>query len=231
MFTQASMLNDPFDCHPALIDFSKIPSKNTKNWPSEVVSFLESDKFRRYRENAYICSLSKVNDSLLMWSYYTKHNGMCIGLDMAKTRKYLSKMRGLFFIGCQEWEVQYKDIIERPDFFRDVKNFFHYQMTTKAKAWEHEQEVRLFSFEPSPTYMKQLPYQNEDTTPWKEVRAFLEIGGECFESVYLGINIDQKDKEKVIQVARKRNPDINIYQMTIDPDAFRLKEEVIDYCL
>ena len=249
MFTNATQLNDPFDCHPALINVKNVPRGKSKNWPPEVISFLQSDRFRRYREKSYICSLSKVCDSLLMWSYYNKHQGVCIGLDMAKTRKYCSRMSGMI-LGCQEWEVQYRNVVEKPDFYNDLADYFHYQMSTKAKAWEHEQEVRLFAYEPSPEHMRLLPGQykekdfcekikhffhkkrNEDTTiPWEEVRAFFDIGGECFESVYLGVNLNKKknaeSREKIITVARKRNPNIKIYQMTIDPEAFRLKEEMI----
>ena len=42
--------------------------------------------------------------------------------------------------------------------------------------------------------MSLLPDQNDEKGPidWKEVRAFPEIGGECFESVYLGINRDRR---------------------------------------
>lgn len=228
-FTNATQLNDPFDCHPALIDFSQVPPEKTRAWPADVNSLLESDRHRRYRELAYICSLSKVHDSLLMWSYYNGHKGVCIGLDMEKTRKYSSRMNGKF-IGCFEWEVQYKDVVEKPDYFRNLQDFFRYQMTTKAKEWEHEQEVRLFAYDPYPEHMRLLPYQDDKKGPidWKKVRAFLEIGGECFESVRLGINISKEDKEKIVKVARDRNPDIKIYQMTIDPDAFRLKEELIN---
>jgi hypothetical protein len=43
----------------------------------------------------------------------------------------------------------------------------------------------------------------------------------------LGINIEKEEKEKIIKVAKERNPDIKIYQMTIDPEAFRLKGELI----
>lgn len=230
MFTNATLLNDPFDCHPALIDFSNFPQEKCKTWPPDVVKLLESDRYRRYREEAYICSLSKVHDSLLMWSYYNCHKGVCIGLNMEESRKYLSRMMGVMMIGCDEWEVQYKDIVKKPDFFRDLKDFFHYQMTTKAKAWEHEQEVRLFSYDPSSKYMSLLPGQNDKDGPidWKEVRAFLEIGGECFDSVYLGINIRDKDKKRIIKAAKKCNPDIKIFQMTVDPEAFRLKAVLID---
>lgn len=244
MFTNATRLNDPFDCHPALIDFSDVPAERCKTWPAEVVSLIESDPYKRYREKAYICSLSKEPDSLLMWSYYNQHKGVCIGLDMEKTRKYLSRMTGLF-VGCQEWEVQYKDIVEKPNYFRNLQDFFQYQMTTKAKAWEHEQEVRLFSYDPLPIYMRLLPGQYEEnksicdkikrffkkrtatTMDWYEVHPFLDIGVECFESVYLGERINEKDKEKIIKVAKERNPEIKIYQMKIDPEAFKLKEEII----
>ena len=132
-------------------------------------------------------------------------------------------------IGCSEVEVQYKDIVEKPDYFRDAKDFFHYQLSTKAKAWEHEQEVRLFILDPSPTYMALLPGQNDDKGPiaWKEVRAFPKIGGECFESVYLGINMNADERSKRISVVQKLNSYNKIYQMGIDANAFKINTELI----
>lgn len=138
-------------------------------------------------------------------------------------------------------EVQYRDVIDKPDYFRNYfdNDLFRYQLCTKAKAWEHEQEVRLLLIDPTPAGNLNhpcfapmlLPYEpknKDEVIDWKEVRAYPKIGGECFESLYLGINIDKEEKEKIIKVARKLNPDIKIYQMTIDPEAFRLKEEIIE---
>ncbi len=229
-FTNVTQLNDPFDCHPSLIDFSDVPKEVCEGWTPEIIEELRRDPFRRTREEAWICSLSKICDSILMWSYYSKHKGICIGLDMEKVRKCLSRMHGSVMIGCSEVEVQYIDIVEKSDYFRDAKDFFHYQISTKAKAWEHEQEVRLFILNPSPTYMALLPGQNDDKGPidWKEVRAFPEIGGECFESVYLGINMNAEEKSKIICVAQKLNPDIKIFQMEIDANAFRLNTKLIN---
>lgn len=229
-FTNATQLNDPFDCHPSLIDFSDVPKEACGGWTSEIIEELRKDPFRRTREEAWICSLSKIYDSILMWSYYSKHKGICIGLNMEKVRKCLSRMHGSVMIGCLEMEVQYKDIVEKPDYFRDAKDFFHYQISTKAKAWEHEQEVRLFILNPSPAYMALLPGQNDDKGPidWKEVRAFPKIGRECFESVYLGINMNAEEKSKIICVAQKLNPDIKIFQMEIDANAFRLNTKLIN---
>ena len=229
-FTNATQLNDPFDCHPSLIDFSNVPKEACGGWTPEIIEELRRDPFRRTREKAWICSLSKIYDSILMWSYYSNHKGICIGLDMGKVREKLSHMWGGTMIGCAEVEVQYKDIVEKPDYFKDAKDFFHYQISTKAKAWEHEQEVRLFILDPSPTYMALLPGQNDDKGPidWKEVRAFPKIRGECFESVYLGINMNMDEKSKIISVARKLNPAIKIYQMEIDTHAFRLNTKLIE---
>ena len=81
-FTNATQLNDPFDCHPSLIDFSNVPKEACRGWTPEIIEELKRDPFRRIREEAWICSLSKVYDSILMWSYYSKHKGICIGLDM-----------------------------------------------------------------------------------------------------------------------------------------------------
>ena len=212
-FTNATRLNDPFDCHPSLIDFSNVPKEVCGGWTPEIIEELRRDPFRRTREEAWICSLSKIYDSILMWSYYSKHKGICIGLDMEKVRKCLSRMHGSVMIGCSEVEVQYKDIVEKPDYFRDAKDFFHYQISTKAKAWEHEQEVR---------------FDDKGPIGWKEMRAFPEIGGECFESVYLGINMNAEEKSKIICVAQKLNPNIKIFQMEIDANAFRLNTKLIN---
>ena len=248
MFTNATQLNDPFDCHPAYIHFSRRMSTPYKSLPPETVSWLEYNKRLQRRNITYICSLSKIYDSILMWSYYSKHLGICIGLDMEKTRKYLNRMTGLF-LGCPELEVQYRDVVNDPSSMKDPNDFLCYHFATKAKEWKHEQEVRLIAYDPDPIHMRLLPGQYEEESfykkfmrifqkkmdetsmDWKEVRAFLDIGGECFESVYLGVHLKEKKnaeaKEKIIKVARKCNPDIKIYQMTIDPEAFRLREEQI----
>ena len=229
MFTNATQLNDPFDCRPAYIDIPKDAIPHYRGLPSKVVSDLEYNKGLNQRDKTYICSLSKVHDSILMWSYYSKNTGICIGLNMENTRKYYDRMIGLI-IGCHEYEVQYKDIINGHDTSNDSNDLFCHIFATKAKEWQHEQEVRIVSYDPWSEYMRLLPGQddNDDPIPWKTVRAFLDIGGECFESVYLGVNKKKKDKENVIKVAYKCNPDINIYQMTIDPKAFRLKEELVN---
>ena len=75
-----------------------------------------------------------------------------------------------------------------------------------------------------------LPDESKEgkITDWKEVRAYPKIGGECFDSLYLGIKINEEKKAEIIKTALTLNPGIKIYQMTINPKAFRLKEEQIN---
>ncbi|MDR2893913.1 MAG: DUF2971 domain-containing protein [Alistipes sp.] len=225
-FTNATRLNDPFDCHPGLIDFSKISAEQAKPWGVEDTILLKSDPYRRDRERAWICSLSKVGNSLPMWTFYAKnHTGVCIGLDIEKVKPHIHYMLGaMVFNDC--WDVQYRDVVKKPDFFaKDNQDFFMYQLLTKAKDWEYEQEVRMFIFDPHQMCMDMsLPYKpkKNEVTNWKEVRAYPKISDDCFAAIYLGINIDEKHKKKIIKYAKQRNPDIKVYQMRINPNALRL---------
>ena len=125
-------------------------------------------------------------------------------------------------------EVQYKDVIDKPNFYLDKEDFFNYQVYTKAKAWEHEQEVRLFIYEPSPRFMGLLSY-SEDRNMYdnKEQKTFVRLSAECFEAIYLGVKICANDREDIILKAKALNPDIKIYQMNIDSNTFSLIEKSI----
>ena len=121
-FTNASQLNDPFDCHPKLIDYSNIPTHNHQGgipdewWKTK----RENDAFNK-RNSTWLCSLSKVNDSILMWSHYCyNHKGVCIGLDLDKVMESVPPMFDVMYIKPLVLDVQYKDIIERPNAYRDT---------------------------------------------------------------------------------------------------------------
>ena len=233
-FTNASRLNDPFDCHPSLIDFSNVPETRCKAWPPDIIKLLESSPYKRNWENAWICSLSKVNDALLMWSYYGNHKGVCIGIDMEKADNYLSQIWHGNYIGVHKLEVQYKDIVKKPDYSHDIDNgrFFDYQLGTKAKAWEHEQEVRLLMSEPhpglTPCDFPKESKKKDGSVDYKDFRFYPPIGRECFCSLYIGINTPEDKQKEILKVAQWLNPDMKIYKMRVDPDAFRLKAELVE---
>lgn len=227
-FTNATKFNDPFDCHPALFDYSNVPAHRKQWLPAEFVSFMEENNMENMRNDTWICSLSKVNDSLLMWSYYNNHKGICIGLNKdAVIKSCQHKFIGLVFPFAGE--VQYKDVLQKPDFFNDHPSLTDL-LLTKAKVWEHEKEVRLITQNPLwVNAWKNTPdeFKNADKIDGREVRHYPYLTNDCFESVYLGVNMLSKNKQEIIKVARTLNPDIKIFQIVTCPETFSLKAELI----
>lgn len=225
MYANASTFNDPFDCHPSLIDFSNVPQEMCKVWSAQDIEELKQNRHLNYRNELWICCLSKLYNSILMWSYYNKHEGVCIGLNMDHVSKYLNTQLGMI-VSTRGQSVQYKDIINKPNFYQNNQDVFSYQIFTKAKAWEHEQEVRLFIYKPSPFFMKLLPFQKgKNNFDSKEIRTFVNIGAECFDSIYFGVKIAKDSKEKILNIVKELNPKIKVYQMETDPKAFNLIEK------
>ena len=231
-FTNASQLNDPFDCHPKLLDYSKVPKHKLQGWiPEKWRIEKEENDALNLRNNTWLCSLSKVNDSILMWAHYCyNHKGVCIGLDIDKVMQSVPPMFGEIYLQPLVLDVQYKSIIERPNGYCNAVGLFNYQWQTKAKEWEYEQEVRLVMPKPSAMYAALTPEQakHPQKRKWTEIHHYMPLKGECFDSIYFGVNTNEQEKEKIIQLVRKElNPHINLYQMYIDADAFKLQSEII----
>ena len=224
-FTNATQLNDPFDCHPNLLDFDSITDDFRPGFPKEWTKEVEENRAFNRRNDTWLCSLSKINDSILMWSHYCRnHNGVCIGLNMEKVRESYPPM--FSFMQPILLDVQYQDILEHPG-----QNTWFYQFQTKAIEWEYEKEVRLIVLKPSGMYaiLSSDQVKCKEEIDWKEVRHYLPLKGECFESIYFGIYTKAEDKEKIINYALTYvNPNLKVYQMTVDEKAFRLKPVLED---
>lgn len=232
-FTNATQLNDPFDCHPKLFDYSNVPEQDLyRGIPEEWRKRKEENDATNLRNETWLCSLSKTNNSILMWSHYCyNHKGVCIGLDLDKVMESVPPMFGQLFMEPLVIDVQYKTLIERPNKYIPTQDLFTYQWRTKAKEWGYEQEVRLVIPKPSTRYALLTPEQTKHPKEvWdsREIHYYMPIKGECFESIYFGVNTDETEKESIIQYARKElNPEIKLYQMQVDENEFRLKPEII----
>lgn len=230
-FSNATKQNDPFDCHPKLIDYSYAANGAvTKEW-GELMVLTEENKAENECYNTWFCSLSKIKDSIPMWSYYSQnHSGICLGLNIEKVLKNTPQLFGMIYLEPLVCEVQYKDILQRPNSGYE----WYYQLTTKAQDWAHEQEVRLVMPDATRMYLaytKEL-IEREKAGEIIHDREFPRdmpiTDGECIETIYLGIKIDPKKKTEIIQKAQKINPNIKIYQMAVDENAFRLKATEIE---
>lgn len=228
-FTNANKFNDPFDCHPALFDYSNVPT-NKNNWPpADFLQLKGVTDMENLRNSIWISCLSKVYDSLLMWTYYNSHKGICIGLNVEAVIK-ICRYKFFGLMSPFALEVKYKELSPKPDYFKNYTSGLEL-LTTKAKAWEHEQEVRLITKDPAWVHEERnIPkeFKDDEIVDWKEIRHYPHLTSECFESVYLGVNMHPRNKNRIIDTAKKLNREIKIYQMTIDPEAFKLKAEIIE---
>ena len=97
-FTNATRLNDPFDCHPSLIDHESSIDGNSP-WPKEWLIEKERLDAKNLRERTWLCSLSKECDSASMWEHYcNKHTGICVGLDIEKVKESFPKCCGQIYL-------------------------------------------------------------------------------------------------------------------------------------
>lgn len=228
-FTNATRLNDPFDCHQKLLDYSNVPTSNwiPKEWQKEIY---ENEVFY-LRDNTWLCSLSEINDSILMWAHYCyNHKGICIGLDLDKVKESYPPMLCENLAEPLIIDVQYKDIIERPNGCQSTIDTLNYQWKTKAKDWAYEKEVRIVMPYPTMESAALTPEQvehPEEVWDSRDIHHYIDLKGECFDSIYFGVDTDEAEKEWIIKYARKMNPQIKLFQMKVDANAFRLNPEVI----
>ena len=210
-----------------------MPKHKLQGWiPEKWRIEKEENDALNLRNNTWLCSLSKVNDSILMWAHYCyNHKGVCIGLDIDKVMQSVPQMFGEIYLQPLVLDVQYKSIIERPNGYCNAMGLFNYQWQTKAKEWEYEQEVRLVMPRPCAMYAALTPAQAKhpkETWDWREIHHYMPLKGECFDSIYFGVNTDKAEREWMIKYAHEKlNPNIKLYQMRVDANAFRLRPEII----
>jgi len=149
--THPSEFNDLYDCHEQLIIydddhfisqfFQPVQSKvELEQLFREKKPELLRDMQKLFRDIMYrkigIFSMTSDPKNILMWSYYTKHEGFLIEFDY---KAFPFKFYGAFPINYQE-EVQ---PIRISECVGNVGIPILYQTNIKHKGWEHESEWRI----------------------------------------------------------------------------------------
>ena len=149
---------------------------------------------------------------------------ICIGLNLESVlRSCQDRFWGLS-APQKAYEVRYRDINDKPDFFRDRPSLSD-MLLTKAKDWEHEQEMRLIAEDPhwvGSAYDVPKEFYEEESIDGKEIRHYPRITPDGFESVYLGVNMLPRKKEQIIEIAKKLNLSIK----TIDTHKENIKAKL-----
>lgn len=211
----------------SLIDFFKLFAGivNESSLPVDVIDEIKQkfneasnevlDKSRKIISNQLrITCLSEKMDSPLMWSHYAnKHYGFCLEYDFTTTltqRRYPDLLLAQLLLFPVYYSVERpllskalfsgKTSIEYirnkklpPNFLKNLIN----GLLCKSKEWAYEQEWRIFQF-PSETPTMHLPKARK---------------------VFLGTNMEERAKDKVTQIAEKKN--IPVYQMFLRSDKYK----------
>ncbi len=163
-------------------------------------------------EQFKVTCLSQKMDSSLMWSHYAnKHYGFCLEYDFTATVSYQPK--DLLMAQLMLFPVHYSD--ERPLLSKalfDTKNLFNYKKNNilpavalekimygllgKGSDWDYEEEWRIFQL------------GNNDTMKLPKAR-----------KVFLGANMEESPKQRIIEIAKKKN--IPVFQMYLKADKYK----------
>lgn len=115
-------LNDPMEGH-----FRYRRSKVGRDLLKEI---------RSLKKELRICSLSEKSNNTLMWSYYGDgHKGVAIGVEVADDDEY------------DLIPVKYRERAAYVSKLMDSEEAAKKLLSTKLLPWEHEQEVRVLTYE------------------------------------------------------------------------------------
>jgi len=223
-FASPNQFNDPFDCfliprYDLLSENEKLdkykeliksdrPQLNSievlreaKKWHRlkllDGKNFLEraENLLRTNNERYGIFSVTKTKDPILLWSHYANsHKGFCVAFN---TVLLTENIRNSFFyikIISHDVDVVYSNnyplLIPRKEI--TPKEYIEKPLSTKASYWSYEEEMRFILF---------------DIT-----RTPLKLEQEVYDSIILGCNISDADKNEIIETSTSRFQSIKIFQ-------------------
>lgn len=171
-----------------------------------------------HRKNEYACSLTETNDNPKMWEEYADgYKGYCICFDFSKgIRKDLLNSSGHVAALKAIFPIFYRKKRPKFDSFKFlIKQYQQDFYEEEGEFWEPATS-EILSLQ---MLFKHPMYSNE-----KEWRIL--VGGEVpglfwfpfFSSLYLGKDISNENKERLLEIAKKLN--LSVYQQKVNVDGF-----------
>lgn len=158
------------------------------------------------KEEVYLTCFSKTNTINPMWTHYAhNHTGICI--------EYNIKDLNEEYIINWCYPVKYEDNYDYTNELMNIKNngkkILHETLLKKSTEWAYEKEWRIL-----------IDYDIQ-------LMGLIKKGNDYFlklpkpQAIYLGINISNKNKEKILKICEDR--EISAYQMEINRKNHQLK--------
>lgn len=179
----------------------------------KALAYFDEETNRARLQTRVLC-LAEENNSLLMWSHYSaSHTGAVFRLNaideldvpllVAKKVTY-SKAYPLF--ATEEELVDHLLYVHRIDFAQRERDL----LLVKGDDWSYEKEWRVSI--------------TDETYPLGGAIDF-EEPPEVFGAIYLGCRMSPKDQEKIIELADRSLPNMEIWKAIESPKAYRIDFE------
>jgi hypothetical protein len=158
-----------------------------------------------------IFSLSANDSNILMWSHYSlAHSGFLVKFSSDSLREFCRKSTFDEGIITALDIVQYDTQMPKISAYRNTQNErFASQFLTKAIDWKYEEEYRILRHN-SPDTVFQLPMDS-------------------IRGVILGCQIEEANKQKVIEILKGRGDKLPLYQANTAHLEFRLEFNQVIY--
>lgn len=207
--------NDLFDCNRELISFEKatIDEILTLNRNPSKVEFIRQLYYSKkqidrvhlhdilkqlvynviYMKTGIFCLTPLINN-VIMWSYYTNHQGFAIEYDLAK-------------IPSNHWgpfPINYTNKFTPIDYSVLKALSFLYQSNIKSKSWKHENEWRIIFYGPDVMTIpfKKIPNAHDRKFPYNQDTVKQIILGFSFFDI---VEYTQKDFSDNYSIKLKKN--------------------------
>lgn len=206
IFSQTDDFFEKSETHLENLRKEKLFSKESIEQYELVISAMKENKNLlnlRNELNAHIhrvgC-LSEVNDSILMWSHYSSnHSGFCIEYAMNELNENDECSIALFPVFYMDIEKN-----QREDILNGIKFYKLFAVLRKSKDWAYEKEWRIVI----PTY------EEIENIVMPRIKA-----------IYLGCNISQKNKDKILSLSKVKNFEVyQTYKKSGQPQLYFIKE-------
>ena len=223
--------NDPYDCHPKLINYNSIPNQYIKNlinkqYPdisrnerrkkqleaiktskNKLVDFINTDHMEMERNLKGVTCFSKKNLDLLMWSMYAdSHKGLCLGFNLEKLFRSLISMNK--FDETTILNVKYTNELKPNNYFEDPLKAVVEWLRTKSHEWRYEDEIRIvFS-----------PFQES-----KGKLGLVSFDLSVIEEIYFGCNVTENNEEKIIDKIKQKGLKSTFYKVSLNENKYKLE--------
>lgn len=236
-------LNDPFECNifydldivlGKFIDYSEFVDENitedesvfisefTKKPIKEHFKKVLSDLEDKIKNKTSIICLTEDYCINPMWAHYAdNHKCVCIEYDFKNMSNFM------FEILC--FPIEY---VENSDNTLELTALFDDNIKTnpvwplrlvlrKSHDWEYEKEWRIIVFQFFKDFFYEKSYGDMYFDEYYSDKHYIKFIKP--KSIYLGLDIDLKDEEKLIDICKFRK--INVYKMKKDKSGYNLKSE------